>query len=146
VAVAVTSIRQRIETAVDAVSGFSVAKHPYGVFGRDPASTLHKRFAVGVPATNPTQSRQRATHGATVHTVAAVTYAFRLKPKDQVESYDAAIDAEAEIIKAVMAENATMWAGVSITFLSVTMREVDPAGEWMIGEIEFSVLHPLALV
>jgi len=78
--------------------------------------------------------------------VAAVTYAFRLKPKDQVESYDAAIDAEAEIIKAVMAENATMWAGVSITFLSVTMREVDPAGEWMIGEIEFSVLHPLALV
>lgn len=145
-AVTVKSVRQRIETAVDAIAGFSVAKHPYGIFGRDPSAVLHKRFAVGVPVTNAVTARQRAANGATVHTAVAVTYAYRLKPKDQVESYDGALDAEAEIIKAAMAENATLWAGVSITFAGVTLREIEPAGEWMIGEVEFSVLHTLAIV
>ena len=144
-AVTVKSIRQRVETAVDAVTGFGVAKHPYGIFGRDPAAVLHKRFAVGATTTTPAQARQRVRDGATVYTRVAVTYAMRIKPKDQVVSYDAALDAEAEIIAATMAENTTLWAGVSIGFSGVTMREIDPAGEWFIGEIEFDVLHVLAL-
>ncbi len=144
-AVTVKSIRQRVETAVDAVTGFTVAKHPYGIFGRDPAAVLHKRFAVGCPTTTPAQARQRVKDGATVYTRVAVTYTVRVRPKDQVASYDDALDAEAEIIAATMAENPTLWAGVSIGFSGVTMREIDPAGEWLIGEIEFDVLHVLAL-
>tara|TARA_R100001244_G_scaffold53803_3_gene46672 strand:- start:1585 stop:2028 length:444 start_codon:yes stop_codon:yes gene_type:complete len=142
----VKSVRQRVETAVDALTGFTISKQPYGVFGRDAASVLHQRFAVGVPTTEAAQARQRIAVGATVHTRVAVTYAMRIRPKDQVSSYDTALDSEAEILKAVMAENATLWAGVSISFLGVTMREIDPGpGEWMIGELEFSVLHTLAL-
>ena len=143
--VTVKSVRQRVETAVDAATGWSVAKHPYGIFGRDPAAVLHKRFAVGCPTTTPAPSRQRVSTGATVHTRVAVTYTMRIKPKDQVSSYDTALDAEAEIIAATMAENSTLWAGVSINLSGVTMREIDPAGEWFIGELEFDVLHVLAL-
>ena len=99
-AVTVKSIRQRVEAAIDAVTGFSIAKQPYGVFARDPASVLHQRFAVGCPTTTPAEARQRIRSGATVHTRVAVTYAMRIKPKDQVVSYDAALDAEAEIIEA----------------------------------------------
>ena len=142
----VKSLRQRVETAIDAVTGFSVAKHPYNVFGRDPSSVLHRRFAVGVPRTEPVPNRrQRKTDGAVCQTVIAVTYCVRVKPKDQVASYDDSLDAEAEIIKAVMANTPTLAADASISFSGVVMREVDPAGEWIIGDIEFAALHVLDL-
>lgn len=130
---------------MDAIPGFTISKHPYGVFGRDPAAVLHRRFAVGVPVTTAGASRQRVAVGATVVTRIAVTYVVRVRPKDQVDSYDTALDQEAEIIKAVMAETPTLLAGVSILFSGVTMREIDPAGEWFIGELEFTALHVLAL-
>ena len=142
----VKSLRQRVETAIDAVSGFTVAKHPYNVFGRDPSSVLNKRFAVGVPRTEPVPNRrQRKGDGAVCQTVIGVTYCMRVKPKDQVASYDESLDAEAEIIKAVMAQTAALAADASITFSGVVQREVVPSGEWFIGDIEFTALHVLDL-
>ncbi|HIA01386.1 MAG TPA: hypothetical protein EYN66_05675 [Myxococcales bacterium] len=142
----VKSIRQRVQTAIDAVTGFSPSKHPYNVFGRDPASVLHKRYAVGVPRTEPAANRrQRGSVGAVCTTTIAVTYCIRVRPKDQVASYDESLDAEAEIIKAVMADTSALKADVGISFQGVVMREVDPAGEWIIGELEFAALHVLAL-
>tara|TARA_R110001592_G_scaffold357740_1_gene661415 strand:- start:56 stop:499 length:444 start_codon:yes stop_codon:yes gene_type:complete len=145
-AATIKSLRQRVETAIDAVTGFTPAKHPYNVFGRDPASVLHKRFAVGVPRTEPVPNRrQKTADGAVCNTALGVTYCIRVKPKDQVASYDESLDAEAEIIKAVMAESTALRADASISFAGVVMREVDPAGEWIIGEIEFTALHILDL-
>jgi len=142
----IKSLRQRVETAIDAVSGWSVAKHPYNVFGRDPSSVLDHRFAVGCPRTDATPARrQRTAQGAVCNTVIAVTYAARIRPKDQVASYDDSLDAEAEIIKAVMADTVALKTDASISFNGATMREVDPAGEWIISELEFSALHVLAL-
>ena len=140
------SLRQRVDTAIDAVTGFSPAKHPYNVFGRDPSSVLHKRYAVGVPRTEAVANRRQKTDvGAVVNTLIAVTYCMRVRPKDQVASYDDSLDAEAEIIKAVMADTAALKADAVISFSGVSMREVDPAGEWIIGEVEFTALHTLAL-
>tara|TARA_R110000824_G_scaffold66827_5_gene173154 strand:+ start:2273 stop:2716 length:444 start_codon:yes stop_codon:yes gene_type:complete len=145
-AATVKSIRQRVETAIDAVTGFSPSKHPYDVFGRDPSSVLHKRFAVGVPSTLPVANRrQRTSVGAVCNTTIGVTYCTRVRPKDQVDSYDDSLDAEAEIIKAVMADTAALKVDASISFDGVVRREVDPAGEWIIGDIEFTALHVLDL-
>ena len=142
----VKSIRQRVETAIDAVTGLSVSKHPYDVFARDPSSVLHQRFAVGVPTTAALPNRrQRKSDGAVGSTVVAVTYCMRVKPKDQVASFDDALDIEASIIKAVMAEGAALRSDASISFNNVPSRRVDPAGEWIIGEIEFDALHVLDL-
>jgi hypothetical protein len=73
-----------------------------------------------------------------------VTYAHRVKPKDQQDSYDSALDAEAAIIKAVMADSGTL-TELQLSLSGVPRRQVDPAGEWIVGEIEFSSLHVLAL-
>jgi len=140
------SLRQRVETAIDAVTGFSVSKHPHDVFARDPSSVLHQRFAVGVPTTTPVPNRrQRTTDGAVVNTVIAVTFCIRVKPKDQVASYDEALDAEHSIIKAVMAKTTALSANASISYAGTSSRNVDPAGEWFIGDIEFNALHVLDL-
>ena len=142
----IKSLRQRVETAIDAVAGWSVAKHPYNVFGRDPSSVLDHRFAVGCPNTLPVPGRrQKTAQGAVCNTVIAVTYAFRIRPKDQVASYDDSLDAEAEIIKAVMADTVALKTDASISFTGATSREVQPAGEWIVSDLEFSALHVLAL-
>jgi hypothetical protein len=44
-----------------------------------------------------------------------------------------------------MADTAALKTGASISFSGVSTREVEPAGEWIIGDIEFSALHVLAL-
>ena len=129
---------------MDAVTGFSESKQPHGVFGRDPASVLHKRYAVGCPRTTTVQDRQSLSDGAIVRTTIIVTYAHRVKPKDQQTSYDNALDAEADIIKAVMADSGTL-TELQLSLVGVPTRQVDTAGEWIVGEIEFSSLHVLAL-
>ena len=143
-AIAVKTIRQRVSTVVDAVSGFSESTTPHGVFGRDPSSVLHLRYAVGCPRSTVVGGRQKGIDGALVRTTVAVTYAHRVKPKDQQSSYDAALDAEAEIIKAVMADTGTL-TELQISLAGVPSRQVDPAGEWILSEIEFQSLHILAL-
>ncbi len=142
--IAVKTIRQRVSTAVDAVAGFSESKQPAGVFGRDPASVLHKRYAVGCPRTTSAGGRQSVSDGALVRTTVSVTYAHRVKPKDQQASYDDALDAEAALIKAVMSDTGTLQE-LQLSLSGVPTRQVDPGGEWIVGEIEFSSLHTLAL-
>ena len=143
-AIAVKTIRQRVSAAVDAVAGFSESKQPSGVFGRDPASVLHKRYAVGCPRTTTVRDRQTLSEGALVRTVVSVTYAHRVKPKDQQTSYDNALDAEAAIIVAVMADTGSLQE-LQLSLSGIPTREVDQAGEWIVGEIEFSSLHYLAM-
>ena len=142
--IAVKTIRQRVATAVDAATGFSEAKAPLGVFPRDPASVLHLRFAVGCPRTTTIQGRQRPTEGALCRTEVVVTFAHRIKPKDQVASYDDCLDSEASIIAAVMADTGTL-TELQLKYESTTERSVDQAGEWYIGSVAFSSLHTIAL-
>ena len=143
-AIAVKTIRQRVSAAVDAVTGFSESKQPHGVFGRDPASVLHKRYAVGCPRTTTVRDRQSLADGALVRTVVSVTYAHRVKPKDQQASYDDALDAEAAIIVAVMADSGSLQE-LQLSLSGIPVRQVDTAGEWIVGDIEFSSMHLLAL-
>lgn len=142
--VAVKTVRQRVASAVDSATGFSESKQPYGVFPRDPASVLHLRFACGTPRTSTVSSRQKTANGALVRTDVSVTFVHRIKPKDQVASYDAALDAEQSIIQAVMADTGTLQE-LQLTYTGSSQRAVDPAGEWFVGEVGFQSLHILAL-
>jgi len=144
-AVSVSDLRTRVATAVDAVTGFTEASQPFGIYARDPATVLHKRFAVGVPSSDPVADRQRVTDDLLVATTAAVVYTFRLAPKDQITSYGSALDAEEEIIQAVMAQNSTLWANCTIRFASIADRRVEASGEWFTGELRFVITHRLPL-
>ncbi len=144
-AVSVSTLRTRVATAIDAVTGFTEASQPYGIFGRDPGSVLHKRFCVGAPSTDPGGDRQRVTDGMQVNTTIAVVFTYRLSPKDQITDYGSALDAEEDLIQAVMAQNSTLWANCSIRFGSIADRRVEAAGEWFTGEIRFVISHRLPL-
>jgi hypothetical protein len=93
--------------------------------------------------TLPVGDRQRAAHGTTVRSTAAIRFLYRLRPKDQLADYDLALGAEHDLVKACMDE--TIRTDLQVVFAEVPIREVDDAGEWFLGEVHFDCLHRMAL-
>ena len=137
-----SAIRQRIATAVDAVSGLHESRWGWSLFASDTDHAAPGAFAVGLPATSPLSSRQRLSEGARVRTIASVKYAHRLRSDAQVGDYDAALAVEASIVVAVMAMSL---ADLSLLWAGEPSREVTPAGDWFLGELRFQVDHLYAL-
>ncbi len=143
--VTVSTLRTRLATAAATVAGFTEGKQPYTAFLRDPATVAHKRFAVGAISSSPVQDRQRASDGTPVRSTFRIAFYFRMRPKDQIADYGLALDAEHALIKACMAQTATLLTNTQIVFSGTPRREIDTAGEWFLGELEFICLHTLAL-
>ncbi len=141
-ALAYSAIRQRVAAGLDAISGWTEGKYPYDVFGRDASTLAHLGFAVGLPESEWTDDRQKLSRGTRTRTTVGVRFTARIKPKDQVASYDTALDAEQDAIEAVM--------GVSYTDLHLRLtdratREVIEPGEWILVNLIFEAAHRIAL-
>lgn len=144
-ALSVKNVRTRLQTAIAAVSGWNVSRSVGDVFGLDPNSFAHQAFAVdAVSTTDLGNSRQHAgqlSEGARCVSEIRVRWSYRLKPKAQSASLDAAYDAESEIRLAVMSVSRT---NLHVRFLSAG-RVIEPRGEWLIGDLRFQAIHTLNL-
>ena len=49
--IAIKTIRQRIETAIAAVSGWHRSRSPGDIFGLDPNTYAHQAFSIDIPST-----------------------------------------------------------------------------------------------
>lgn len=136
-----STIRQRVASAVAALDDYTESVHDYDHIGEDPNSYRNKSFAVGCLSSAPSNSRQRLTEGALVHTLIGVRSTYKLRPKDRITSVDEALDGQGDIIKAVM--------GMSVADLNLEVAELRrPAGiggEWFFVESIFRIQHFLAL-
>jgi len=143
-ALSVAAVRQRFATNIDAISGWSESKYPYDLFGRGPATVGHLAFAVGAEESEWDDDRQRASRGTETRSRIGVRFTARLKPKDQVVSYDTMLDAEHAMIKIIMANSNTMLDDLHIRLVRARRELVEP-GEWFLSEIIFEAGHRLAL-
>ena len=135
----VKALRQRIEAALSAVAGFTLSPLVLDNFARSPESVMHRGFAVGVPVSRwTTNGRQRVTVGSLDETTITVRFAYKIKPKAQNASYDAALDDERSLIKAVVGMSR-----VNVTGLVYdnTRRAVLDSGEWVVIDVAFSAQH-----
>ena len=140
----VQALRQRVEAAVAALSDFTASPRPWDVFGTDPSARTHRGFAVGTPRGLWTQKgRQKKGVGALVETTLSVRFAYTLRPKGQVASYDLALADEHSIIKAVVGMSRVDVTG--LVYVDSPRREVTAEGEWFLGEITFAAQHLIAL-
>ena len=136
----VSTIRARIATAVDAVSGFTESRYVYDLFGSDSRHIMHKAFAVGVnQTTSKPTARTRRHSGQWAVTTYAVKFAVRIRADAQVADYDAALNLEEDVVQAALAMAQTSVS--SIELASVPTRTVSPGGEWFLGQIAFEVTH-----
>ncbi len=136
-----SAIRQRVATAIDAISGYAESVHDYDTVGEDPNSFAHKSFAVGILETTPIGGRQRLSEGAYVATTVGVRSTYKLRPKDRITSGDEALDGQGEVIKAVF--------GIALTDINLELTEMRRPefvnGEWFFVETLFRIQHHLAL-
>lgn len=135
-----SSARQAVTAAIAALDGWTVSRFAPELFGRDAGQLLHHAFAVGVPDTtdHPRDGRQRRSEGLLVTSTVVVTWAHRLRGDAQDGDYDAALDAEQDLVGAVKAIS-----DAHVTVQRMTRRAL-PEG-WVLGSVTFAVLHRYAL-
>jgi len=143
--VSLATIRQRFATMLSSLDGFDESRNPYDGYGRSPNTIAHKRFSVGVrTVTERDDDRQRHGVGVMTSTEVAIRYAFRIRPKDQLESYDDGLDSAQTVINAITKRSLPLHDEIQIRFGGMD-NELSDSGEWMSINLNFLVLHYLYL-
>jgi hypothetical protein len=133
-------VRARVAAGAAGLSGWAESGAVYDEFGLDPQKTGHKRFAVGVISTENFGDRQRKSAGQQVQSEITIRWAHRLKPADQVNSYDDALTAEQALILGVLAVSEV---GLQIHYDGTRNRVA--AGSFTVTETAFLAIHHIAL-
>lgn len=145
-AVSLSTIRSRFATVVDALTGFSESRNPWGGASlRQPQSVAQLRFSVGISSTMASdESRQIASVGVPTLTNVVVMFNYRLRPKDQITDYDAALNEAETVMRALTVRASPLHDNLQIRFDSMTPR-ISSSGEYMELSLSFLVLHELSL-
>jgi len=143
--VSLSTIRQRFATQIATLSGFTESRNPYDGYGRSPNTVAHKRFMVGIQSvTSRDDDRQRRGVGVMTSTMVGVKYIFRIRPKDQLESFDDGLDSAQTVINAITKRSTPLHDEIQIRFGGMD-NELSDSGEWMSIILSFEVLHYLYL-
>lgn len=143
--VALSTIRGRFATAVDAIAGMSISRNPYDRFGYVPNTVAHLRFAVGIlSATRVDADRQKQSSGIFMQSHIGVKFAYRLRPKDQIASYDEGYNKAGDIIATLTNRTPAVYNGLQIYFDDIA-HEVTDSGEYMIFVVRFLIYHYIPL-
>ena len=141
----VRQLREDVTARILTLSGWRESRVAPDLFGADSDSIAHKAFAV-LPGDSEDLRlyRGRPAEGTLVETPLTVHYSWRLAPKDMAGTYDNALDGEQAVINKLMVYDATWPLSYKFQFVRVT-RETNDVGEWVVGAVEFRVVHTLPL-
>ena len=130
----------QVRALIAAMVGFNLVKMPPQYFGRVANTLAHKGFSVDIRSSQDSGERQRRA-GPMMQSTVTVSFAFRLRPKDMYPTdYDAALDAEADVIRACLS---SYNANIQVRYTRST-RVVQQTLEYAIHTLEFTVLHTLS--
>jgi hypothetical protein len=142
-----STIRKRVATAMEAISGAGLKESPlpFDAFGRTPNSIAHKAFSVGIGGSNAQDDRQRPLEGAMLQTDLDITFAYRLRPLDQLTDVDNQLDMENTIITALLDRtDSSLYPNLHIKFIS-SNRLLTDSGEYVLSTLSFEALHFIPL-
>jgi hypothetical protein len=143
--VSLATIRQRFATMLSSLDGFDESRNPFDGYGRSPNTVAHRRFMVGIQSvTSRDDDRQRRGVGVMASTEVLVRYAYRIRPKDQIESFDDGLDSAQTVINAITKRSTPLHDEIQIRFGGMD-NELSDSGEWMSITLSFEVLHYLYL-
>lgn len=150
--IGLADIRQRIAAGVATGltdAGWRESPLVVDLFGHDARTIGHLVFAVGVLGTAPhALDRQSSRGGAAVRGAVAATgvvvrWAHRLRSDAHVADYDSALVAQEALVAAVLAVDADPELGIRL--LALRRPEVLGDGTYVLGTVEFEVIHRLRL-
>lgn len=137
-------IRDAIATALSGaadLSGWVESVTPAVRLASAPREKLHKVYGVEIEATNLIDTRpRRQSEGAYCETIVLVWWAMLIRGDGPVLDYQTALDAEKDIVAAVVNET-TRTAGFALNFYGVPERSFVPEGHYLLTSARFRVLH-----
>ena len=145
--VKLSAIRSRMAAAIEGISGAGLHQSPlpFDAFGRTTNTLAHKAFAVGMGGSTARDDRQRASEGAMMETDVDITFAYRIRPLDQLTDVDLEMDLENTIITALLdRSNNALYPNLHIKLISTT-RTLTDSGEYVISLLSFAALHYISL-
>ena len=77
-------------------------------------------------------------------TAVLVRYPFRIRPKDQIDSYDEAMDSAETVIQNITNRSTPLHDNVQIRFEGLD-NELSDSGEYLSITINFNVIHYISL-
>jgi|TARA_Y100000310_G_scaffold290310_1_gene317393 hypothetical protein len=140
-----SEIRQSIASTLSALTGWTESRWVYDFMAYDPNTEIHRTFAIGVGATDPTPP----TGGRRISVVEAETeilvrYLWRIRGDAAADDYGAALDAGDGLLVAIHADwpefTHVIFRGVLPRFVPVELE-----GRYFVGEIRLGVKHAYAL-
>lgn len=141
----VRQLREDVTTRVATLSTWKRSLVAPDNFGRDGEVANGVWFVVHVTETSDLREyRGRPAEGTLVESSVVVRYAWRLQPRDMSGSYDDALDAEQAVVNKLMVYDATWPLSYKVQLVRVT-RAANDIGEWVVGAVEFKVIHTLPL-
>lgn len=141
----IRQLREDVTARVLTLSGWKESRVAPDNFGRDADSIAHKAFAVLPAETADMRAyRGRPAEGLLVETTLTVHYCWQLKPKAMSDSYDDALDGEQAVVNVLMAYDAS-WPQSYKVQVTRTSRTTSDSGEWVLGKVEFRIVHTLPL-
>ncbi len=143
---ALVVIRQTVAAAIKAhgTAGWLESPWPYPLFpGPEPRQILDRGFAVGLLDTRlETKDKQVLAVGTLATTTVGVRFSRLITGEDQLAEYDAALEAELDLVAAILADRDL---AASLRLDSVITREIVADGTVYLGELRFSCRHRYAL-
>ena len=144
-AVSFSTIRERFSDKLKTITGFTESRNPFDGYGRSPNTVSHKRYSVGITGINSRDNdRQRGVSGVMCSTAVLVRYPFRIRPKDQIDSYDEAMDSAETVIQNITNRSTPLHDNVQIRFEGLD-NELSDSGEYLSITINFNVIHYISL-
>jgi len=141
----VRQLREDVTTRIATLSGWKESRIAPDNFGRDADLSSGTWFVVHVSETQDLRAyRGKPAEGTLVESTLIVRYSWRLAPKDMSGTYDNALDGEQAVINKLMVYDATWPLSYKVQFVRVS-RETNDVGEWVVGAVEFLVVHTLPL-
>jgi len=138
-----STLRQRFSSTISTLTGFEESRNPYDGQGRSPNTIAHQMYSVGIRASSAQDAdRQRKSDGVMVSTEVTVRYYYRIKPKDQLDSYDDGMDSANLVIKTLTNRSAPLHTDTQVRFSSMA-NELTDSGEWLTVILTFTVTHQI---
>lgn len=144
--VSYSTIRQRFATQIETIPDFKEIRSPFDGLGRSPNTVAHYGFAVSVRGSvSRDDDRQRRGQGIMMSTDVSVRFAYRIRPKDQIESFDDGFDLAQTVIESLTDRSSPLHDSLTIRFVSIDNQLANNKGEYVLFTLNFSVLHYINL-
>ena len=143
-AIKVSQVRTAISDKVGTVSGFKEVPFPAEYLGRVQNSVAHKGYGVSITSSIAKEDRQARRNPYYLSSSVRIRFVYRLRPHSVITDYGLSMDAEQDVLLAVLGDYQSTRQGLQLEYNRTTRNFTDSL-EYVITELELTAYHHIGV-